>query len=222
MKINMRHRLAVVLLAACSFVGATPWCAAQAGDAPAAEVRRTSVSVDVCFVLDTTGSMSGLIDGAKRKIWSIANSIVVAQKGGGSVRFALVAYRDRGDQYITKVFDLTDDLDKIFADLQTFQAAGGGDGPESVNQALADAVGKVAWSTSPDVRKIVFLVGDAPPHTDYPNDVQFPDTCKTAVAKGLIINTVQCGSMPGTREIWERIAKLSEGRSSRSSNRATW
>src|SRR6186997_941606 len=104
MNIIIRYCLSMILLA--SFVRTTR----------AAEPAK-SMSVEVCFVLDTTGSMGGLIDGAKRKIWSIANSIVSAQKGGGTVRFALVAYRDRGDEYVTKVFDLTDDIDKIFADL---------------------------------------------------------------------------------------------------------
>src|SRR6185437_5014332 len=104
--------------------------------------------------LDTTGSMSGLIEGAKRKIWSIANSIVAANHGA-TIRFALVPYRDRGDQYVTKVFDLTDDIDAVFANLQTFRAEGGGDEPESVNQALADSVAKISWSASSDVPKIV-------------------------------------------------------------------
>jgi hypothetical protein len=174
--------------------------------APAAQGK----AVEVCFVLDTTGSMSGLIDGAKRKIWSIANSIVAANHGG-SVRFALVPYRDRGDEYVTKVFALTDDLDKVYQDLGTFVAAGGGDTPESVNQALDDAVKKVQWSTNPDVTRLVFLVGDAPPHMDYLDDVKYPDTCQAAMKKGLIINTVQCGEIAGTREEWQRIARLSEG-----------
>jgi hypothetical protein len=166
--------------------------------------------VEVCFVLDTTGSMSGLIDGAKRKIWSIANSIVAANHGG-SVKFALVPYRDRGDQYVTKVFALTDDLDKVFQDLQTLEAGGGGDEPESVNQALDDAVGKIKWSDAKDVTKIIFLVGDAPPHMDYVDDVKYPQTCEAAVNKRLVINSVQCGAVSGTREQWEKIAKLAEG-----------
>jgi hypothetical protein len=170
----------------------------------------TGKTIEVCFVLDTTGSMSGLIEGAKRKIWSIANSIVASNKGA-TVRFALVPYRDRGDEYITKVFDLTDDLDKVYENLSTFKADGGGDTPESVNQALADAVGKVHWSDKSEVAKLLFLVGDAPPHMDYSDDVKFPDTCLVAVKKGLIINTVQCGNMAETTPIWERISKLSEG-----------
>ena len=178
--------------------------------APSAQPAPAGKTIEVCFVLDTTGSMSGLIEGAKQKIWSMANTII-AQNHGATVRFALVPYRDRGDEYITKVFDLTDDLDNVYQNLQSFKADGGGDTPESVNQALADAVAKVAWSKQADVAKLVFLVGDAPPHMDYPDDVKYPVTCQAAVKKGLIINTVQCGDMAETTPIWTQIAKLSEG-----------
>jgi len=178
--------------------------------APLPATQPAGKTIEVCFVLDTTGSMSGLIEGAKQKIWSIANSIV-ATNHGATVRFALVPYRDRGDEYVTKVFDLTDDLDKVYENLQTFKADGGGDTPESVNQALADAVGKIKWSVKPDVAKLIFLVGDAPPHMDYPDDVKYPETCQRAVKKGLIINTVQCGDIAETTPIWQQIAQRSEG-----------
>src|SRR3989442_11111831 len=95
--------------------------------------------VEVAFVLDTTGSMARLIDGAKRKIWSIANQLASGQPTP-KVRIALVAYRDRGDTYVTQVRDLTDDIDAVYADLQRLTADGGGDTPESVDQALDEAV----------------------------------------------------------------------------------
>src|SRR6516225_4843860 len=84
----------------------------------------------------------------------------------------LVAFRDKGDVYITKVFDLSDDLDAIHGHLKTFRAEGGGDAPESVNQALDDSVNKIKWSTDKKTLRIIFLVGDAPPHMDYPDDVK--------------------------------------------------
>src|SRR5262245_7922842 len=96
---------------------------------------------EVVFCLDTTGSMNGLIDGAKLKIWGICNQILNGRPMP-TLKVGLVAFRDKGDDYITKVYDLRDDLDEIYADLQTFQAAGGNDTPESVNQALDDAVNK--------------------------------------------------------------------------------
>ena len=130
--------------------------------APAAHPK-----VDVVFVLDTTGSMSGLIQTAKDKIWSIATTMASAQPTP-EIRIGLVAYRDRGDQYITRVVDLSDDLDSVYATLMDFQADGGGDTPESVNQALFDAVHNISWSQDSQAYRVVFLVGDAPPHMDYP------------------------------------------------------
>jgi hypothetical protein len=99
----------------------------------------------------------------------------------------------------------------VYSKLTAFRAQGGNDQPESVNQALHEAVTKVAWSDQDSVLKIIFLVGDAPPHMDYEDDVKYPETCRLAARKGIIINTIQCGGIPGTREIWQEIAKRAEG-----------
>jgi len=166
--------------------------------------------VEVVFCLDTTGSMGVLIDGAKAKIWAICNQIA-GGKPTPDLKVGLVAYRDKGDDYVTRVFDLTDDLDRIHGELKTFQAAGGGDTPEHVNQALFDAVHKVKWSADRKTLKIIFLVGDAPPHMDYKDDVKYPETCKKAVEKDILINTIQCGTDAECTKTWKDIAVKSEG-----------
>ena len=168
------------------------------------------VRIEVAFVLDTTGSMSGLIDGARRKIWSIANRLVGNQQRSG-VRIALIGYRDRGDAYVTRRYDLTSDVDEIYGHLREFRAEGGGDGPESVNQALHEAVHDLSWSTADDVYRVVFLVGDAPPHTDY-GDVDFEQTARSARRGDIFVNTIQCGSWDETARVWQRIAALGGGR----------
>ena len=167
-------------------------------------------TIEVCFVLDTTGSMGGLIEGAKQKIWAIANEIL-ASEPTPNLRIGLIGYRDRKEAYVTQVHDLSDDIDDIYAKLMKFQAQGGGDTPESVNQALHEAVTKIKWNKSKKVLKLVFLVGDAPPHMDYQDDVKYPEICKLAAKSNIILNTVQCGSMASTTPIWKKIAKLAEG-----------
>src|SRR5262249_26347279 len=127
------------------------------------------------------------------------------------LKSGLVAYRDRGDAYITKIIDLTDDLDAIHGKLREFQAQGGGDGPESVNQALDDAVNKIKWSDDKKTLRILFLVGDAPPHMDYKDDVKYPETCKKACEKGIIINTIQCGNDGECTRHWKDICVKAEG-----------
>lgn len=166
--------------------------------------------MEVVFVLDTTGSMSGMIAGAKQKIWAIANKLKSAQPTP-EIRFGLVGYRDRRDAYVTKVFGLNGNLDEVYADLQAFEAQGGGDEPESVNEALHQAVRDLQWSTGPGVLRVIFLVGDARPHMDYQDDVKYSESCRLANARGILINTLQCGRLSGTEPVWREIASLTNG-----------
>jgi hypothetical protein len=195
---------AAPLLRATAKSGGQERGAERARRAPAPGAR----AIEAVFVLDTTGSMSGLLEGAKRKIWTIAD----AMGGGGvPVRIGLVAYRDRGDAYVTLRRDLTDDLDALWGELRALRAEGGGDTPESVNQALHEAVTRIGWSQSPGVYRVIFLVGDAPPHLDYQDDVGFAVSAAAAARRDIVINTVQCGGLPDTTPIWQEIARLGAG-----------
>ncbi len=165
--------------------------------------------VDVVFVLDTTGSMGGLIQTAKEKIWSIATTMASAQQTP-EIRIGLVAYRDRGDSYVTRTVDLSDDLDSVYATLMDFEAGGGGDSPESVNEALYSAVHNMSWSQQDQAYQVIFLIGDAPPHMDY-NEVRYPEIVASALGKGIVINTIQCGDMPSAIAPWTQIASLGNG-----------
>ena len=167
--------------------------------------------VEVAFVLDTTGSMGDLIDGAKRKIWSIATTIVETNPDA-DIAMALVAYRDLGDEYVVKTEQLSEDIQGIYGRLVRLQADGGDDTPESVNKALDEAINGLAWSSGDNVRRIVFLVGDAPPHMDYPQERQYPEIVERAVDRGIIVNTVQAGDMWETTPIWKEIAQFGHGR----------
>jgi hypothetical protein len=167
--------------------------------------------VEVVFCLDTTGSMSGLIEGAKQKIWSIANQIVSGNPTP-ELSIGLVGYRDYGDAYITRVFDLDNDLDAVFDNLMSFSAAGGGDTPEHVNRALNDAVHEINWDKNPKTLKLIFLVGDCPPHMDYRDGYDYREICRDAVKRDIVINAVQCGDHPDTVPYWRDIARRGEGR----------
>ncbi len=188
-----------------------PLCAVAEEKPPITEAAKKPARqrIEVCFVLDTTGSMGGLIAGAKAKIWSMANDIISA-KPTPEVRFALIGYRDRGDDYVTKLTPLTDDLDAVYAELNKFHAAGGGDAPESVGRALDESVRKIEWTKDASVLKIIYLVGDAPPHF-YEDEPDWKKVCTDAVKRDIIINTVQCGADAETTRVWKEIADRSEG-----------
>src|SRR5438477_11488774 len=119
------RRGGTALLAALLLVGFTLGQQPPAKEAPPAKPQ-----VEVVFCLDTTGSMGGLINAAKSKIWAVCNQIA-AGKPTPDLKIGLVAFRDHGDEYITKVFDLTDNLDEVYKNLMSFQAKGGGDIPEA-------------------------------------------------------------------------------------------
>src|SRR3954447_11723759 len=189
---------------------ALPAPAASPESSPKTPAKKAKPKVEVVFCLDTTGSMGGLIEGAKQKIWAICNQ-VASGKPTPDLKVGLVAYRDRGDAYVTRVIDLTDDLDEVHKHLMGFKAEGGGDEPESVNQALDDAVNKVKWSADKKALRIIFLVGDAAPHMDYKDDVKYPVTCKRACEKGILINTIQCGSSAECMKHWKDICAKAEG-----------
>ncbi|HEV8481961.1 MAG TPA: vWA domain-containing protein [Blastocatellia bacterium] len=168
-------------------------------------------SLEMVFVLDTTGSMGGLLEGAKQKIWSIVNE-VMQSPSRPAVRVGLVAYRDRGDEYVTRVLPLSNDLDQVYSTLMNYSAAGGGDTPEDVRRALSDGVHKAGWSQpSSSIAQILFLVGDAPPHEDYQNEPSTEVSVAEASRAGIIVNTIQCGNLSETTPVWQAIAGRGQG-----------
>ena len=191
---------------------ATAWVFDRTEEPAIAPVQLSSneQAMEMVFVLDTTGSMGGLLTGAKERIWGIVNE-VMQTSSLSSVKVGLVAYRDRGDQYVTQVLPLTEDLDKVYSTLMSYEAAGGGDEPENVRRALADGVARAGWSQpAPGHAQILFLVGDAPPH-DYADEPDTLTTADRAVKQGIIVNTIQCGSSATTEQAWEAIARRGQG-----------
>lgn len=175
------------------------------------EIRHEGKTIEIVFAIDTTGSMGGLIQGAKTKVWSIINDVLKAQGPGTQVKVGLVAYRDRGDRYVTQMTPLSEDLDNIYGILMGFEADGGGDTPEDVREAMRNGVEKMNWS-KPDSKtsQILFLVGDAPskPYKGVPDTLQSAGLAKE---KGIIVNTIQCGVDGDTKKEWMDIAKHGGG-----------
>ena len=149
---------------------------------------RPPVQLDVLFLIDSTGSMGDEIDELKDNILSISAQIE-ALPSEPDVRFGMVTYRDRGDRYVTRITDFTGDIQRFQAELLDVDAAGGQDAPESLNEALHDAVNNVDWRNDETVR-LVFLVADAPPHLDYPQDYSYAQELAIAVEEGITIHPI--------------------------------
>jgi hypothetical protein len=166
--------------------------------------------IQIVFALDATGSMSGLIGAAKEKIWSIAGSLAQADPAP-VIEIGLLFYRDRGDMFVTRQVALSSDIDDVYEKLMQISADGGGDAPESVNQALHEAITKFKWDSSFNTYKTVFLVGDCPPHMDYRNDVKYPVSCSLAKQKDIVLNTILMGNDQRAMRVWKEIALCNQG-----------
>lgn len=177
------------------------------------EKPRERPHMDLAFCIDTTGSMQGEIDMVKSKVKDLVAKLS-SGKPAPLVRVGLVAFRDRGDTYVTKLYPFTEDIDKFVKDISELQANGGGDGPESVNEALHVTINDLSWDESKKTAKLIFLIGDAGPHY-YPNDYNWADEAKSAIAKGIQINTLACSGLESTgdggMDVFQKIAKLSDG-----------
>ncbi|WP_227026762.1 vWA domain-containing protein [Corallococcus soli] len=181
----------------------------QKQEVPGGPSQNARPEIEVAFVLDTTGSMGGLLEGAKQKIFSIASRIAKG-KPTPHLKVALVAYRDVGDAYVTKRFDLNDDLDAVFAELRKLQANGGGDSPEHVGRGLGEAVSLLKWNQDREVMKVIFLVGDAPP-ARREAAWDFKLWSQRAKERHIVVNTVRCGGDDATEASWRYVAKLTDG-----------
>jgi len=170
-----------------------------------------SPRLDVVFCVDTTGSMSDEIEVVKRKMREIVAN-VAAGEPKPDVRFGLVIYRDRGDEYVTKRYPLTRDIDQVVGWINDMVANGGHDYPESVNEALHVAVNEMEWDPAPDVGRLIFLIGDAPPHLDYEKDYDYREESRRALERGITIDTIGCsGLKEKDQPVFEEIAGLALG-----------
>jgi hypothetical protein len=118
--------------------------------------------LDIALVIDATGSMGDELEYLKVELRSIADG-VARQFPDVDQRFALVMYRDVGDAYVTRKFDFTDELERFERELGKQRADGGGDYPEAMHVALADAA-ELSWRSDAGTARIAFVVADAPPH----------------------------------------------------------
>ncbi|KAK7681575.1 hypothetical protein QCA50_015308 [Cerrena zonata] len=122
--------------------------------------------LDLVFVQDCTGSQGSYIMSATKNIQAICQHIYESGKlqAAEDLRIGLVAYRDHPPQdhtYVTKNFGFSSDINKVEKDLSSLYASGGGDGPEAVTAALAEAL-NMEWR--PEASKMIVLIADAPSH----------------------------------------------------------
>ena len=173
--------------------------------------RTSDVSLDVVFLIDTTGSMGDEIDRLKANISSMAEKISELP-AAPDVRYGMTLYRDRGDLFETRTFDLTSDQAAFGDALVEVQADGGGDTPEDLNAGLRDALDAQSWRGD-DTVKLVFVVADAPPHLDYPGSPSYAETVVDAASRGIKVLPIGASGLDEQGEyVMRQLAQVTLGR----------
>lgn len=176
-----------------------------------ASPQQEAPRIDVVFLLDATGSMGDEIAVIKTKIREMISEIALGTPPP-DVRFGIVAYRDRGDEYVTRVYPLTRDIDQIVDDLHAIEATGGGDYPESLNEGLHVALDQITWDRSPDTARLVFLIADAPPHTDYAQDFDYREEAEIAAREAIVVHAIGASGLDEDGEAaFRHIATRTQG-----------
>src|SRR4051812_45004304 len=149
--------------------------------------------VDVVLCLDTSNSMDGLIDSAKRKLWAVVNDLAKMEPAP-SLRVGLYSYGnntyDAKRGWVRREVELTTDLDEVYKRINGLRCAAPGS-DEFVARVTRDALAELKWSDDKGALRLVFVCGNEP--VDQDKEVSLESVADTAKAKGVVVNTIYCG-----------------------------
>lgn len=179
---------------------------------PASAQQQRKPLIQMAILLDTSGSMDGLINQARTQLWKVVNQFVSTKKDGvrPELQVAVFEYGNDGlseqDGYLRMVTPLTTDLDAVSEALFALKTNGGS---EFCGQVIQEATRRLAWSQNPSDLKVIFIAGNEP-FTQGP--VDFRQAVKEAIGKGIMVNTIFCGNRAeGENSGWKEGAQLADG-----------
>ncbi len=168
--------------------------------------------VEIAICLDTSGSMDGLINAARQKLWSIVNVLALADPTP-KLRVALLTYGNDGQNpengWVQVFTPFTEDLDKVSEMLFALTTNGG---TELVARVIQTSIEELEWTDSTDALKIIIVAGNE--SADQDTEVAFRDACKNAINRGVMVNPIYCryeGDGPEVEPAWQEIARLADG-----------
>lgn len=203
---------------------AAGWCVGTAGGQVAAEVQppgserratqeratQTPKPVDIAICLDTSGSMDGLIDAARQKLWGIVSDLATATPRP-ALRVALLSYGNDGYEteggWVRVLVPLTTDLDEVSKQLFALTTNGG---TEYVGRVVNKAAMDLAWTNDAGAMKLIIVAGNE--GADQDQQVTYQTACSTSIGKGIMVNAIYCGDAnDGIAPAWRDVAKLADG-----------
>jgi hypothetical protein len=222
-----RHSLTLVatLGGAAGVAYAVTWQTSTSSAAPAARLaapgpdlpapappRDTALdTVQIALILDTSSSMSGLINQARSNLWTMVDDlgrmtrIVDGKTRGVRVELALFEYGNStlppSAGYIRQVLPFTSDLDRVSEQLNALYTNGG---DEYAGQAIQTALTSLSWSTEPSALRFVFLAGN---EGFDQGPVKAATAMQLAAQKDVTVQLIHCG---GPEPTWSAAAALAK------------
>lgn len=165
--------------------------------------------IQVAILLDTSGSMSSLIDQAKTELWSIVNKLDKARYKGKKPKIEVALYEygksslEREGGYIRQLAPFTHDLDGLSEILFSLKTNGG---DEYCAWVIRSAMDSLKWKQRKGSLRMIFVAGNEP-FTQGP--VEVGPVLKEADKKGILVHPIYC-SNGNTRDqvTWETAADL--------------
>jgi hypothetical protein len=155
------------------------------------EKERKNNAMQIALLLDTSGSMSGLIEQAKSQLWNILNELAKTTKGEDlpTLEIALYEYgnpsRSTGNYQIHQLSPFTTDMDLVSEKLFSLTTNGG---EEYCGAVIKASIDELDW-TNKDGLKMIYIAGNEP-FSQGP--VGYRKICATAQSRGILVNTIYC------------------------------
>lgn len=218
MKLTTSHPAAFLLLAAltCGLLSDSEVYAAEETPEPATKAKPAAAAsapkIQMAILLDTSGSMQGLINQARTQLWKIVNELATTSRDGQTPNLEVALYEygksslPKDEHYLRQIVPLSDDLDKLSEELFALSTNGG---EEYCGAVISKSVEQLEWSKSNDDLKLIFIAGNEP-FSQGP--VAYKDACQSAIEKGITVSTIFCGPKgQGLQTGWADGAKLADG-----------
>ncbi len=172
----------------------------------------TRARIQLAILLDTSGSMDGLIDQARSRLWKIVNELATARKNGQAPRLQVALFEygqssiPAAQGYLRRIVPLSEDLDRVSEELFKLRTNGG---DEYCGQVIQKAVRDLEWSRGNGDLKMIVIAGNEP-FTQGSADYRV--SCREAISRGIVVNTIFCGShLEGLQTSWKAGADLADG-----------